>query len=177
MGHALQTGKGPGRSKERGYTLLGLMFLLAIGGVLLLQVAETHQLQSQREREEELIFRGEALSRAIDEFARLSPPGQRRWPTTLDELVLDRRSVALQRHLRQIYADPFTGKPDWELIPATDEPGGFVGVRSRAQVPALRKRTPRVDAGASADASPAGVCVCDWAFVARRGQAQPSTGR
>ncbi|MCX7895921.1 MAG: hypothetical protein N2447_08230, partial [Thermoanaerobaculum sp.] len=60
--------------------------------------------QRQREKEEELIFRGEQAVEAI----RLFRARNGRFPLTLQELA-----EAKPRVLRKIWADPMTGRPDW----------------------------------------------------------------
>ncbi len=147
----MPTGNGQVQRGQRGFTYLLLLFLLAIGGAGLAVVGERQQALVQREREAELRFRGEAIARAIQRYAEQGPPGQAVLPTHLEALLEDRRGPRIQRPLRQIYADPFTGKPDWELVyglaplkaadpadgaPAAEGGGvplrGIVGVRSRS---------------------------------------------
>ena len=133
-----------------GFTYLWLLFVLALGGVALAALGEREQTRQQREREAELRFRGEAIAAAISRFAERTPIGHASLPEHLEELLNDRRFPKPQRHLRQVYADPFTGRADWELMlgPATvvNAPGaakstsgtrstspparGIVGVRS-----------------------------------------------
>jgi len=51
------------------------------------------------------------------------------YPLSLEELLEDKRYLTVRRHLRAVYPNPFTGKPDWELIVGS---GGRVrGVRAR----------------------------------------------
>ena len=52
------------------------------------------------------------------------------YPVSLDQLVLDRRSGVLRRHLRKIYVDPITRKRDWGVVL---EAGGIVGVYSKSE--------------------------------------------
>lgn len=150
-----------GRRRERGFTYLWLLFVLALGGVGLAALGEREQTRQQREREAELRFRGEAIAAALGRYARVTPLGHLPLPQTLDELLADRRFPKPQRHLRQLYADPFTGKPDWEPVmgqaavvadasgspaadaataqatPDTATGTGIVGVRSRSSRPLL----------------------------------------
>ncbi|MFG6442140.1 hypothetical protein [Roseateles sp. LKC17W] len=129
--------------------------MLALGGAGLAALGEREQTRQQREREAELRFRGEAIAAALGRYAQATPLGHLPLPQTLDELLADRRFPKPQRHLRQLYADPFTGTPDWEPVmgqaavvadestsaPANDPTvvtgTGIVGVRSRSTRPLL----------------------------------------
>ncbi len=104
------------RPAERGFTYLWLLFVLALGGVGLAARGEREQTRQQREREAELRFRGEAIAAALERYALATPLGHLPLPQTLDELLADGRFLKPQRHLRQLYADPFTGAPDWEPV-------------------------------------------------------------
>ena len=102
--------------RQRGFTYLWLLFVLALGGVALAALGEREQTRQQREREAELRFRGEAIATAIARFAERTPIGHASLPQRLEELLTDRRFPKPLRHLRQLYADPFTGHADWELL-------------------------------------------------------------
>jgi type II secretory pathway pseudopilin PulG len=100
----------------QGFTYLWLLFVVALGGVALAALGQRQQTVQQREREAELRFRGDAIAKAIVSYMRQSPAGANSLPQRLEDLLEDRRSGAVQRHLRRLYADPFTGKADWQLI-------------------------------------------------------------
>lgn len=159
MARALAIGSAQPRAAQRGYTYLGLLFVLALGGVLLARYAEVATTVAQREKELELIFRGGEISRAIENYARTTPTGTPRWPRDLQDLLVDRRHVQPRFHLRRLYTDPFTGQADWVLTSAPDNSQGFSGVHSRAMaIPLLThhgfsERPQR--------------CVCDWQFRAQ----------
>lgn len=132
----------PRRAARRGFTYLWLLFVLALGGVALAAVGELEQDRQLREREAELRFRGEAIALALGRYAEQTPLGQPPLPRRLEDLLADTRFPKPRRHLRQVYTDPFTGRPDWELmfgqVPMTTGPDarlvqatGIVGVRSR----------------------------------------------
>lgn len=101
---------------SRGFTYLWLLFVVALGGVALAALGQRQQTVQQREREAELRFRGDAIAKAIVSYMRQSPAGANNLPQRLEDLLEDRRSGAVQRHLRRLYTDPFTGKADWQLI-------------------------------------------------------------
>lgn len=136
----MQTGSAAG---QRGFTYLWLLFVLALGGVALAALGEREQTRQLREREAELRFRGEAIAAALGRYAQATPLGHLPLPQRLDDLLTDRRFPKPQRHLRQLYADPFTGQADWEPVlgqaaVAAEEgasapiASGIVGVRSRS---------------------------------------------
>jgi type II secretory pathway pseudopilin PulG len=77
----------------------------------------------QREKEAELLFRGNQYRLAIESYYR---KGQA-YPKTLAELLQDKRYPMPVRHLRRLYRDPMTGE-DWALVEAPG--GGIMGVYS-----------------------------------------------
>ncbi|MBI4443801.1 MAG: hypothetical protein HY649_10550 [Acidobacteria bacterium] len=96
------------RSGEEGYILLVLVLftaLLVIGASRILPKAV---FQGQREREEELIFRGMEYQRAIQSFVRKFG----RYPNTVEEL----EETNKLRFLRKQYRDPMTEEGEWRLI-------------------------------------------------------------
>lgn len=138
----------PPRKRPRGFTYLWLLFALALGSVALAALGEQELTRQRREREAELRFRGEAIAAALGRYAERTPVGRLPLPQQLDNLLDDRRFPQPQHHLRRLYADPFTGRADWEPIwglaapaaaPAAPGPAratadppvrGIVGVRS-----------------------------------------------
>lgn len=124
-------------ARQRGFTYLWLLFFVAISSATLASVGQSWRVASQRERERELEFRGNAYARAIASYVRAGGgDAQRRYPARIEDLLLDRRGPRSIHHLRQAYADPFTGQVDWILVRA---PGGdgFLAVRSQAAVKLL----------------------------------------
>lgn len=138
-------------ARSRGFTYLWLLLAVAIGSVSLVALGTLWHTTGQRERERELIFRGEQIAQALVSYRAASGVGPARWPRTLEELVQDRRGPVDRHHLRQRYADPMTADGRWALI--TDEQGGVVGVRSTSQALAFIHREEDDDAAASASPS------------------------
>jgi type II secretory pathway pseudopilin PulG len=122
--------------RARGFTYLGVLYLVAILGVLLAVAGQAWQTQAMREREEELLFVGDQYKKAI---ARYHAAGGGRYPRELAELLKDPRRVDNQRYLRKLYPDPVTGKNEWGLVKSAD--GGIAGVYS------LSEETPFKTAG------------------------------
>ncbi len=159
MARDSQSGSRPRRRLSSGYTYLGLLFMLALGGAGLARYGEVAATAAQRERERELLFRGEELQHAIEAYARATPAGHGRWPRTLHELLEDKRHPKPRHHLRRIYTDPFTGRADWALLPAPGGESGFAGVHSVSRTSPLGRQS------SSGTGMP--TCVCQWTFVAR----------
>lgn len=122
-------------NSQRGVTYLLLLFAITIIGATLAVAGTAWSTAAQRGAEAELLFRGEAIKRAIVSYARVTPDGSPRLPATLAELLEDKRNLVPRHHLRQLYTDPFTGRADWVAVL---EAGRIRGVHSRATRPALR---------------------------------------
>jgi type II secretory pathway pseudopilin PulG len=87
--------------------------------------------------EVELLFIGGEFRNAIKSYYEASP-GVPQYPPSLADLVSDPRFPAgTRRHLRQIYPDPLTGRPDWGTIAAPG--GGIMGVYSLSPAKAVKR--------------------------------------
>lgn len=122
------------RRSHRGFTYLWLLFLLAAGAAGLGVAGQRWSGVLQGERERELLFRGTEIAKALATYRAVPVEPGPEQPFGLEDLVEDRRSPALRRHLRRAYDDPFTGQPDWVLL--RDGDGRWIGVRSRSDAPA-----------------------------------------
>jgi type II secretory pathway pseudopilin PulG len=99
-----------GGSSDRGYALLIIMMAATILLISLTAALPNVYRAGQREREEELIFRGNEYARAIMLFQRQF----RRYPTSVKEL-LQTNGI---RFLRREYRDPMSRKGKWRFINA-----------------------------------------------------------
>jgi type II secretory pathway pseudopilin PulG len=114
---------------QRGFTYLGLLAALVLGGASLAAIGPAWATQAQRERERELQFRGAEIRAAIERYWAAREPHE--LPPTLGELLADTRGAPVRHHLRRLYSDPFTGRADW--VQLMDDSGQRLrGVRSRA---------------------------------------------
>ena len=94
---------------QQGYAMAALLVGLSVMAILMTAIMPTWRQASQREKEAELIFRGQQYARAIGLFQKRAGPGV--LPPNVDVLV--------EGHfLRKKYADPITGK-DFDLLTAT----------------------------------------------------------
>jgi type II secretory pathway pseudopilin PulG len=108
-----------GQSVERGYALVGLMAVMMFGLILTTAAAPTLQREMQREKEEEMLWRGQQINVAISRYR-----GFRGglYPTDLKELVEGVTDPAGRRiHLLRpsSICDPMTpceGETNWRTI-------------------------------------------------------------
>jgi type II secretory pathway pseudopilin PulG len=113
----------------RGYTLIGLLFLMAVLGLLLAAAGSTWQAAREREKEAELLFIGNQYRQALLDYYQL---GAKVYPKKLQDLIADPRFPNTVRHLRRLWPDPVSGG-DWVLV--RDEAGGIKGVHSVSDQP------------------------------------------
>lgn len=124
------TGRAAAKGGQTGFTLLGVLFMVAGLGVGMAALGTLWHTASQREREVELLFVGNQYRQAIERFWNKSP-GVKRLPKNIDELLTDPRFPNTVRHLRRLYRDPMTGGSEWGLV---EEPtGGISGVYSLSE--------------------------------------------
>ena len=124
----------PPRFDDGGFIMVALLVGMAVTAVWMGALLPAWRQQVIREKEAELIFRGEAIARAI--YLYRQENGQR-LPPNLDTLVS-------QRFLRRAYLDPITGEEFLPVAGATggvgqgDLQGGIIGVRSTSNDTSLR---------------------------------------
>src|SRR5690349_15757745 len=94
--------------KEQGYILLSLMLMMTLMVIALTIEAPRVAQQIKREKEEELIHRGNEYRNAIKKYFRKFG----RYPVSLDQL----ENTNNMRFLRRRYKDPFTGKEDRKSV-------------------------------------------------------------
>ncbi|MGH9254973.1 MAG: type II secretion system protein [Vicinamibacterales bacterium] len=85
------------RTEERGYAMAALLVALSVMGIMLSVALPSWQTMVQREREAELVFRGEQYVQAIELFSRRNGG----FPTSLNALRDG-------RYIRRLYRDPIT---------------------------------------------------------------------
>lgn len=124
------------RPREGGYILALLLGMVTVMGILLMKAVPNAITEVQRDAEEELIFRGEAIARGI----RLYKARSGGYPLSLEDLAKVRPPV-----VRKVYKDPMTREGEWELVTAVQVGASgdtrglpIVGVRTRAQKDAIK---------------------------------------
>lgn len=123
--------------RQRGFTYLGLIILVAILGLVGAASLKATALLQRAAAEEELLETGAAFSDALASYAAVTPQGQPLQPPTLQELLRDPRSPTVRRHLRKVFVDPMTGKAEWGVMYLGDKVG-VIGVYSLSDARPLK---------------------------------------
>src|SRR5436309_12143342 len=101
-------GRARGMAGTDGYAMAALLVSLSVMAVLMTAVMPVWKQAAQREKEAELVFRGQQYVHAIQLFQRKTGPGT--YPPSVDFLVQ-------QKFLRKKYKDPITNG-DFVLVSA-----------------------------------------------------------
>jgi type II secretory pathway pseudopilin PulG len=152
------------KRNEQGSALLMVLMAIVVMGLTLGVAGSSWKTIVQREREQELYFRGDQYRRAIADY-------HNAWgvyPKRLEDLLEDRRALYVQRHIRRLYPDPMTGRP-FELV--RDDAGTIKGVYSADEGQPFRRDgfPPEYDAFVKATS------YRDWVFLFEPGQDQEGT--
>lgn len=135
MAPHLLSGKPPIRHQS-GFSYLLVLLLVVLMGIGLGAAGTLWSTESQRVKENDLLYIGEQYQKAISSYYTSTPnipdatpnaSGEtKHYPKTLNDLLLDPRHEKLTRHLRKLYADPLTGKNEWGLVrdPVSEEISG-----------------------------------------------------
>ena len=113
-----------------GFTYIALLAAIVIIGITLGSAAKSWQNIAQREKEEELLFRGNQYRLAIERY--YNALGRRQFPNSIDDLLMDSRTPVGKRHLRQRYLDPITGE-DFEVVRDMFQGNTIKGVFSKSE--------------------------------------------
>jgi type II secretory pathway pseudopilin PulG len=122
------------RRHERGFAYVLLLVAIALLGLLASASLSLGATLARRDAERQLLAIGLEFQQALRSYAGIaagaSLPATGRGPRTLEDLLKDPRVPGVRRHLRQIYADPLTGRIEWGLV--WDAQGHVLGVHSMA---------------------------------------------
>jgi len=124
------------RSRNSGFTYLGLLFFVAIMGAALVGVAQVWHTEVRRQKEVDLLFIGNQFRQGIGGYYERTPGTVKQYPKQFEDMLMDPRFPDTRRYLRKIYADPMTGKAEWGMVRAPD--GGIVGVYSLSEETPLK---------------------------------------
>lgn len=92
-----------------GFTYTALLAAIVILGITMGAATKFWTNVALRDKEEELLFRGEQYRQAIERYC-YAIPGRMQYPQSIDDLLKDNRTILGKRYLRQKYKDPITGE-------------------------------------------------------------------
>ncbi len=116
--------------RQAGFSYLWVMLLVAMLGLSWAMASDIYTTSSQRDKEQELLAIGRQFRVAIASYNESLSFGKREYPASLEDLLHDKRMSGGRRHLRRIFVDPMTGKPEWGLVRMA---GRIVGVYSLSE--------------------------------------------
>jgi type II secretory pathway pseudopilin PulG len=111
------------RRRDGGFTYLSLIILVAIIGLVSASALKLGSVIQRSRAEQELLVIGAAFSDALQSYADATPSGMPTQPPSLQALLKDPRLPGVRRHLRKLFVDPMTGKPDWGVVYLGDKVG------------------------------------------------------
>jgi hypothetical protein len=94
--------------REKGYALLVVLFMGAVIAITLAMSLPRAAFEAQRDKEDDLIYRGSQYSRAVQLFFRKN----RRYPGSMEDL----EKFNNIRFLRKKYIDPITKQEEWRIV-------------------------------------------------------------
>jgi len=145
--------------RQHGFTYLAFLLFVAIAGAGLAAYGELASFGAQREKEAELLFRGEQYREAIASYYKK----EQRYPAKLADLLEDKRYPMPVRHLRKLYSDPITG----EAMALVEVPGGggVMGVYSPSEEEPIKRGNFSVQNQAFAELPSDARKYSDWKFI------------
>lgn len=151
------------RGRSAGFTYLGLLMLFAVMSFTMVVATQVWQTAQKRDKEEELLFVGDQIRRAIGIYAATTA----RYPRRLEDLIKDPEFPGVRRYLRKIYRDPMTGRAEWGVVKAAGDT--IIGVYSLSEGQPFKKSGFRL-----ADQDFEGKNkYSEWVFLAKPGQGSP----
>lgn len=104
-------------SKKDGFSYIFVLIIIVVMGIAATSASRYWSTIIKREKEKELLFRGDQIRTAIISYYNSFPEGSKpSYPLKMADLLKDNRYPYIKRHLRKNYLDPLTGDGDWGLI-------------------------------------------------------------
>jgi len=152
----------------RGFAYIALLVAIIIIGISLGAAGKYWSNVMLRDKEEELLFRGDQYRMAIERYV-AAVPGSQVYPQSIDDLLKDNRTATGKRHLRQKYKDPISGEDFVEIRNTLTK--RIIGVHSPSEKEPLKKAGFPVAYPNFADITK----YSEWQFVAAIKSVQAST--
>lgn len=123
---------------SEGFTYIGALILVVVVGIGLSTAGSFWSTVVKREREQELLFAGDQIRRAIDSYYKSTPGGRLfEYPRTLQDLLKDPRHPSTKRHLRRLYKNPMSKEGKWAFV--YDSKMAIKGVFANSREAPLKK--------------------------------------
>ena len=110
------------RQHQAGFSYMGVLMLIVIVGIGLAGAGRVWHIQLQRLKEQQLLFAGDAIRKAICSYSASNSNAINDYPRLLESLLLDERKITPKRHLRSLYQDPM----------------GVIGVHSKSKLKPIK---------------------------------------
>jgi len=120
---------------QAGFSYMGILMLMVIAGISMAATSLVWHTQQQRLKEQQLLFAGTAIGKAIASYHLSNPNGLKEYPPSLEALLLDKRHPTIKRHLRRLYQDPMTKQQNWALIMQNNR---VIGVYSKSKIKPIK---------------------------------------
>ncbi len=91
--------------KNKGFLYIMVLFAIVVISIMMLKTFESWEYLLDRDKEAELIFRGEQIVNAITQYNRKKGA----FPKTLEELYKN-------KYLRKLYKDPVSENGEWNIV-------------------------------------------------------------
>ena len=123
------------RQHQAGFSYMGILMLIVIVGIGLAGAGLVWHIQLQRLKEQQLLFAGDAIRKAICSYSASNSNAISEYPRLLELLLLDERKITPKRHLRRLYQDPMGKQEDWALIMQNER---VIGVHSKSKLKPIK---------------------------------------
>lgn len=130
--------------QQNGFSYILLLLAIAVVSLFGSQTISLGSTIARRDNEQFLLYIGLEFETALRSYAAIQSSAEASTsqiyglgPRELNHLLKDPRKAAVIRHIRQIYADPLTGKTEWGLI--KDQSGFIIGIYSLADGRPIKK--------------------------------------
>ena len=149
---------------KNGFTYIIVLLAVVLIGISLMVAGRYWSFIDKKDKEEELLFRGEQYLRAIDAYFKGAHGGANLYPQKLEDLIKDPRSLSPKRYIRRLYKDPITGEADW--LPIIEKKSGRIkGLKSRSDAaPVKEDGFPKIYKSFKGKAS-----YSEWEFIHKPG--------
>jgi type II secretory pathway pseudopilin PulG len=117
-----------------GFAYIALLVIIIIIGISLSAAGKYWSSVKLREKEEELLFRGDQYRQAIEQY--FNYLNRRQYPQSIDDLLKDSRSAVGRHYLRQKFKDPITGE---DFVEIKDPFLRIIGVHSSSDKLSLKQ--------------------------------------